>query len=203
MYVPKEFSVNNQKELDSFIDNHPFISLVTNSDDFPIATHLPIIAKKNNDTWILEGHISLANQQSKSIQNNSNALCIFLGAHSYVSSSVYSHENVPTWNYQAVHLYGKLEVLSESELDKHLNELVAYFEENREKPLNYADFSSKMIDSYKKEIIGFRLKVEKIDAAFKLSQNRNEVDQESIISDLEKCPFHGAKEVAKLMNNKK
>jgi transcriptional regulator len=203
MYVPKEFSVKNNSEIDSFIQNHPFISLITNSGDFPIATHLPVIAKKQDTVWIIEGHLSLANTQNLAIQNNSNALCILLGSHSYVSSSVYSHENVPTWNYQAVHLYGQLESLSSEELDNHLAELVFLFEKERENPLDFMGFSKPMIESYKKEIIGFRLKVEKIEAAFKLSQNRNEIDKQAIISDLEKCPYHGAKDIANIMKNKK
>ncbi len=200
MYVPKEFSINDKKQLDAFILEHPFTTLITTSKDgFPIATHVPVVAKKNEDKWMLEGHLALANQQAQELSNNQKALCTVLGADAYISSSVYENENVPTWNYQAVHLYGQIVVLDENQKEQHLAELVQLFEKNRQKPLDYAQFSSKMVDSYKIEIIGFRLEVTKIEGAFKLSQNRNETDSMAIISDLEKCPFSGAKEIAKKM----
>lgn len=202
MFVPEEFSVNDPQAIDDFILAHPFISLVTTNTKFPIATHIPIVAKKINNIWNIEGHISLSNEQSHSIKNNLPALCIHLGANAYISSSVYGHENVPTWNYKAVHLSGRLVPLTKNEMENHLNELVELFEQNREDPLNYNNFSKSMIDSYKNEIIGFRLIVEKIEAAFKLSQNRNKRDHHAIIEDLEKCPFDGAKKIANAMKFK-
>ena len=191
MFVPKKYSAKDQNQIDDFIAEHPFVSLITTSEDgFPIATHIPIVAKKVDGIWHLEGHIALANIQHLAILISDKALCTILGAHGYISSSVYSYENVPTWNYEAVHLYGNLERLSDNELDTHLTELVDFFEKNREKPLKYADFSSKMLGSYKKEIVGFRLKVSKTEAAFKLSQGHSEQDMNSIIKDLKKCPIH-------------
>lgn len=75
-------------------------------------------------------------------------------------------------------------------MDTHLTELIGFFEKNREKPLKYADFSYKMLESYKTEIVGFRMKVSKIEAAFKLSQGLNEQDMSAIIENLKKCPMH-------------
>lgn len=200
MYVPKEFSVNEQSQIDAFISDNPFVTLITNATDgFPIATHIPVVANKINDQWILEGHLALANKQAQEITANQNALCTILGSDAYISSSLYSHENVPTWNYQAVHLYGHLTKLNEQELDTHLEELVHHFEKNRDKALEFANFSSKMVESYKKEIIGFRLHSKKIEAAFKLSQTRSETDSKAIINDLESCPYSGAKEIAQKM----
>jgi transcriptional regulator len=202
MYVPKEFSVKDTAKIDAFIAANHFVSLVTANGDFPIATQIPVLAKKVNETWFLEGHLALANEQSKAILTNSNALCIVLGPNAYISSSLYGHENVPTWNYQSVHLSGKLSPLNELELDQHLAEIIDFFEKSREKPLEFGHFSTDMMHSYKKEILGFRLETVKLEAAFKLSQNRNEVDQKAIIQDLEKCPFESAKRVADAMKSK-
>lgn len=202
MYVPKEFSVKDQTQRDAFIAEHPFVTLTSvDTDGFPIATHLPVIAKQDEQSWIFEGHMALANNQSQHVQNGQKALVIITGSDAYISSSLYTHENAPTWNYEAVHAYGVLELLTNEELDKHLDDLVAFFEKNRVKPLVYSHFSPTMIESYKKEIVGFRLKAVKIEAAFKLSQNRNEIDQKAIIADLEKCPFSGAQEMAKVMKS--
>ena len=71
-----------------------------------------------------------------------------------------------------------------------MTELVDFFEKNRENPLKYADFSSQILESYKSEIVGFRLKVSKIEAAFKLSQGHSEKDMNAIVEDLKKCPIH-------------
>ncbi len=204
MYAPKEFSVKDQAHVDAFILEHPFVTLITTAQNgFPIATHLPVVEKKIHDRWILEGHLALANKQAQEFDSNQKALCTFLGAHAYVSSSVYGHENVPTWNYQAVHVYGEIEILKDEHLDHHLNELVQLFEKNRQNPLEFDNFSSEMMESYKREIAGFRLNSTKIEAAFKLSQNRNEQDHQAIIEDLEKCPFSGAKEIAQKMREHK
>lgn len=203
MYVPKEFSVIDTRELTRFIAKHPFITLTTCvPNEFPIATHVPVVAIKEKDNWIFEGHLALANEQAQHIQIQSRALCVMLGPHSYVSSSVYGHENVPTWNYQAAHFYGRLEPLTEDELHQHLGELVHLFEKNREKPLNFAHFSPEMLASYKKDILGFRCIIERTEAAFKLSQNRDSTDHQAIIRDLEKCPIRGAKDIALAMRKK-
>ncbi|MFA7274706.1 MAG: FMN-binding negative transcriptional regulator [Crocinitomicaceae bacterium] len=202
MYVPDEFSVKDTAKIDAFIAANHFISLVTANGDFPIATHIPVLAKKVNEKWFLEGHLALANEQSKAILSCSNALCIVLGPDAYISSSLYSHENVPTWNYQSVHLSGKLSPLNDTELDHHLAEIVGFFEKTRENPLEFDHFSIEMMDSYKKEILGFQFETVKLEVAFKLSQNRNLVDQAAIVQDLQKCPFESAKRVADAMKNK-
>ena len=109
MFVPKKYLAKDQNQIDDFIAEHPCVSLITTSEDgFPTATHIPVITKKVDGIWHLEGHIALANKQHLDIINTSKALCTVLGAHGYISSSVYSYENVPTWNYEAVHLYGNL-----------------------------------------------------------------------------------------------
>lgn len=203
MYVPKAFEVRDAAIIDAFIQEHPFISLITVQDEYPIATHLPINAKKVANQWVLEGHLALANPQHLAIQRNSKALAIFMGPHAYISSSVYSHENVPTWNYQAVHARGELQILDDSELDSHLSDLVTFFEKSRHEPLELSSFSADLMQEYKKEIVGFRLRVEKIEAAFKLSQNRNSEDYQAIIEDLEKCPFSRAQEIAQQMKANK
>jgi transcriptional regulator len=193
MYVPKEFKVRKPEEILEFIRENTFATLISNGEVHPIASHLPLVVKTNAYADVsLEGHISLANPQQFLLNDNRAVLCIFHGPHGYVSSSVYSHHNVPTWNYQSVHAYCKVEKLSDAELDIHLAELVDQYEKERVQPLKYTDFSQDMLVSYKKEIIGFRLRVEKIEASFKLSQNRNEQDHQAIIDDLGKCPINHA-----------
>jgi transcriptional regulator len=108
------------------------------------------------------------------------------GARGYVSSSVYTHVNVPTYNYQAVHVVGSLELMSSEELMKHLRIVVDRFERDRIAPIDFNAWPQQLLETYCAQIVGFRLVPFRIEGAFKLSQNRNQTDFERIVADLEK-----------------
>lgn len=187
MYVPQEFSVSDLKEIAVFLQYHSFGIIVSNQGNFePIATHLPFVIKKNGDQFILEGHLSKQNHQTDIIKKGKNVMVIFQGPHAYVSSSVYSHVNVPTWNYQAVHIYGTIELLSPEETTNHLKELVETHEADRDNSFDLSTLSPEMLSAYQNEIVCFKIESYRVEAAFKLSQNRSFVDYERIIDDLSK-----------------
>jgi transcriptional regulator len=200
MYTPKEFALPAHQELISFLKENAFATLISVTDlGLPIATHLPLVIKEIEDELVFEGHISNANKHSFLLNENKEILVVFQGANGYVSSSVYENENVPTWNYQTVHAQGKVNAISEIEMEQHLAELVDTHESSRENSLEYKNFNPKMISSYKLEISGFRIKVKSLEGAFKLSQNRSEKDQKAIVEDLERCPHTAA--LAKAMKD--
>jgi transcriptional regulator len=188
MYAPEPFNVSDQEEILNFIKAHPFALLVQNGDNEPIATHLPFLITKEGNDIILEAHIALANPQSQLIRNGKTALIIFQGPHAYVSSSVYHHQNVPTWNYQSIHTYGTIKPLTDDELNIHLKKVVDHFESDRKNPVDTSSLPNEMLNSYRKEILGFRITVYKLEAAYKLSQNRNSLDHQAIVNDLSKDP---------------
>src|SRR5699024_5522466 len=99
-------------------------------------------------------------------------------------------ENVPTWNYQAVHIYGKASILEKDELIKDLTIMLKKYEENRENPVLWDKLSPHLLDRELKGIVGFKIKVGKIQAANKLSQNRNETDYINIIDKLQNEENH-------------
>ena len=108
MYIPQHYRNENLKEVREFIINNSFGILINQIDGKPWATHIPLeLDKDSNGKDILYGHIAKANPQWKYFDDASEVLCIFNGPHSYVSSSWYKEEEVPTWNYIAVHIYGK------------------------------------------------------------------------------------------------
>lgn len=186
MHVPREFSVKNFTEILHFLDNNSFGTLIIANDTHePIATHIPFLIDAENETLILEGHLAKANQQSLLLNNGKPVLAIFQGPDAYISSAVYSHQNVPTWNYQSVHVYGKVEILTDQELIQHLSTMVDKNESKREKPLEYDKIPDEMLIAMRREIVGFRIKSYKLEAAYKLSQNRSDKDFENIIHDLE------------------
>lgn len=204
MYIPREFKETNQAEILHFIGKNALGILVNSTGVFePLVSHIPFISSLENDEIILEGHLSIHNPHAEQIKKGKTALVIFQGPNAYISSSVYTHENVPTWNYQAVHVYGTVEILTKDALQLHLAQAVDFFESGRENKLTYSNFSKSMLDSYLNEIIGFRLRAYKVEAAYKMSQNRNSADFHNIITDLNESSSSSDQEVAKEMDKLK
>lgn len=186
MYIPAHFQVSDIAVIAEFIDAHPFGILLTNGrDGIPVATHIPFLFIQKGEDWIIEGHMANANTQSAQISSGLPAKLVIQGPHGYVSSGVYTHVNVPTYNYQAVHLHGSLDPLTGDGLRAHLSGTVARFEAHRDNPVQFAEYPDDMMEAYMNEITGFRLTVFKAEAAFKLSQNRNETDFRNIIHELQ------------------
>lgn len=185
MYIPEPFQITDSAAIEAFVEQHPFGTLLVNGQDgIPLASHIPFLFHKNKEKWLIEGHLAKANPQSAAIRSGNPAKLIINGAHGYVSSGVYGHVNVPTYNYQAVHLSGMLDRLSDTDLRNHLSQVVDRFEQNRENPVKTSALPKEMLNAYEQEIIGFRLTIFKTEAAFKLSQNRNNSDFLNIIEEL-------------------
>ena len=199
MYIPDIYVNKNRSEILRFIEENSFAILVNQSNGKINATHIPLFIEESNENQlILSGHISKLNPQSENFQENGNVLAIFSGAHSYISSSWYDYEEVPTWNYMAVHVEGKIEILNEEQKLLHLENLVNKYERNSEKPISTKSLSEKTMRQ-SNGIIAFNIIVENIDAVKKLSQNKSEHNKKSIISHLEKIDDEGAKCIANEM----
>jgi transcriptional regulator len=199
MYVPKYFAVTDIHEVWDFIQKNAFGTVITTNEGKPIATHLPLELHKKGDDYFITGHMAIANPQWKTFETSrDNILVIYQGPHAYISSSWYSHENVPTWNYQAVHVYGTASIMSEEELEEDLKLLLQKYEAHREHPVLWENLSSQTKNQMK-GIVGFKIKIQEVQAAYKLSQNRNETDYQNIIDELQKEPHPYAKEIARLM----
>jgi len=199
MYIPDIYVNENRSEILRFIEENSFAILVNQSNDKINATHIPLFIEESNENQlILSGHISKLNPQSENFAENGNVLAIFSGAHSYISSSWYDYEEVPTWNYLAVHVEGKIEILNEERKLLHLEHLVNKYEKNSENPISTKSLSEKTM-SQANGILAFNIIVKNIDAVKKLSQNKSENNKKSIISHLEKSGNEGAKNIANEM----
>lgn len=185
MYVPASFRVDDLSTKIAFLKEHAFGMIVMNgTDGLPLVAHLPFVCIENENEVVLEMHLARFNDLTPFLKNGSVVKCCVLGAHGYVSSAVYGHVNVPTYNYQSVHVHGTVTLLSKEELTRHLEMVVENFEQSRAVPLNFNGFPGEMIAALSNEIIGIRLTAFRIDGAFKLSQNRNEADLNRIIDEL-------------------
>ena len=201
MYIPEHFRARNHEDTVAFLRANPFAILISTTDSGPFATHLPLFvrAADKEEEIILRGHVAKANPHWRYLEQQPQCLTIFHGPHSYVSPTLYStSENVPTWNYGAVHVYGTARVFSAPDaLQGVLDELIAMFE-----PV-YAKQWANLSDTYRQRmlghIVGFEITATKIEAKFKLSQNRSRGEQENVISSLAKAEDTAVSGVARLM----
>jgi len=184
MYTPQQYQNTDQKEIKAFVAANSFGILINQFDGKPWATHIPLELDVDSDGKnILVGHIAKANPQWKYFQEDAQVLCIFNGPHGYVSSSWYKEEEVPTWNYIAVHVYGTLKIQTEEALLASLHKLVDKYEKDSKTPISLHEMSPQTMRQIK-GVVGFEIKIEDIQATYKLSQGR-EHDHSKIISELE------------------
>lgn len=202
MYIPKYFKVTNVDEIWGFVQENSFGTLVTTKQGKPIATHLPLQLVKEGDTYYITGHVAYGNPQWRTFEACENVLVMFQGPHAYISSSWYKQENVPTWNYQAVHVYGTACILNEEELKQDLTKLLQKYEKHRKNPVLWDKLSPKVVEKELKGIVGFKIKVQEIQAANKLSQNRNEEDYQNIVNNLYEEKDLNSQQMAQLMERK-
>ena len=182
MYIPPYYKNENIEEVHSFIKDHSFGILVNITDGKPWATHIPLELETVDNKPALVGHIAKANPQWQAFKDHPQVLCIFNGPHAYISSSLYNEEEVPTWDYIAVHVYGTLHIMNEEQTMEALHRLVDRHETTSEKPLSLHDLSAKTLRQVK-GVVGFYITVDTVQAAYKLSQTRPE-DHAAIIANL-------------------
>ncbi len=184
MYTPKLYREEDRAKIIEFLRQNEFATLVTYDGEKPTASHLLMEVFEEGERLFINGHMSKANPQWKLLDTNVEALIIFQGAHTYISPIWYNHVNVPTWNYQAVHVYGKPRIIENHE---EAYQLLKHLIDRHEAASHYKleslpqDFVMKEI----KGIVAFQIEVARIEANYKLSQNRNDEDYQNIVAKLD------------------
>ncbi len=197
MYIPKHFKIDDDEVIYDFIEKYGFATLFSQHRGEPYATHLPLMLNKSDNA--LYGHVARPNEQWKDAENQQ-VLVVFQGPHSYISPSSYeSMKAVPTWNYVSIHAYGKMKIIEdENVIFDSLNDLVNKYE-SPDSPYNLNDIEPNFIQGMSKGIVAFRIKITKIEAKAKLSQNHSVERQELIIKHLENTSQQDSLQVASLM----
>jgi transcriptional regulator len=153
----------------------------------------------------LLGHIAIANTQWQTAAPGAEALAIVSGPQAYISPSWYEAKArhgrvVPTWNYEVVHLTGRVTFHQDSEwLRALVTRLTRRHEGVREHPWAVTDAPPDYIDGQLRAIVGVELAISSIDPKQKLSQNRSELDREGVVAGLRSEPGDGNEAVADLM----
>ena len=203
MYVPKLNQMEDRAALLGYMRTYSFAALASAGPAGLMATHLPFVVEEHEGRITLLAHMAKANPQWRDFAAGADAMAIFMQPHAYVSPRLYdSRQNVPTWNYVAVHAYGRPVLIEERaakiELQKKLIRQVdaAYLLQMDELPQNY-------LDAKLAAIVSFSLEVTRIDARYKLSQDKSPAERERIARALESGGDSVAGETARLMREQK
>ncbi len=184
MYNPPAFREDDPEVLQRIMAAARLSLLVSNgADGMPVITHLPL----QYASGVVIGHVARANPHWQGLQRG---VAVFQGVEAYVSPSSYPskaehHRVVPTWNYEAVHAHGPIEVVQDA---GRLREIVAGLtdahEAKRAQPWSMDDAPAEFIAGQLKGIVGVVLRVERLIGKRKLSQNRNAADAGGAATDL-------------------
>jgi transcriptional regulator len=202
MYVPEHFAADDPDALIARIARRWAGLLVTvEADGTPVATHLPIVWDANNK--IARGHIARANPQWRG--GASRGLIILRGPEAYVSPNWYPSKAehgkaVPTWNYEAVHISGRVEWFdAPAALEAVVRDLTILHEGDHANPWRIEDAPRDYIDGLLRGIVGVALHAERIEAKRKLSQNKSVADRDGVALGLSQSGDAIAQEMAGLV----
>jgi transcriptional regulator len=189
MYIPKHFEVTDRAEIFAFIETHAFGQFISTVNGQHYSSHIPFLVADDRSRLI--GHLALQNPQHRELDGQQ-VLITLLGPHDYISPSWYSGPGVPTWNYQAVHIYGECRVFSDSDrLKEVVDTLTRKYESSIESPWS-GEYSPGMLGA----IVGIEIVISELQCKFKLSQNRPEPDRQAVIEQLKSS---GATDLAAAM----
>jgi transcriptional regulator len=198
MYIPAANRVDDKTRINSFIQGNGFATVVTQNDGRLWASHLPVLFDEaTGGHGILRSHMARANGQWRHFESNQEVLCIFHGPHAYVSPSSYvMQETVPTWNYAVVHVYGMPKVVEDAAvLLQIVTDTTTKYESRRPIPWKIT-LPDVALAAMLNAIVGFTIQITRIEAKFKLGQNRSQADQNGMLRDLHASPDPGSQQLA-------
>ena len=202
MYIPDFNRIEDRAVTIAFMKANPFAVLISQSEKGMQATHLPLLIEDGDGKITVRGHLAKANHHWSIIEEQE-SLVIFHGPHAYISPSLYEvRESVPTWNYAAVHVYGKgRRVQDLADAERLLADLIAQFDPSYYQ--QWQTFSPEYRDKMLRRIVAFEFEATRIEAKFKLGQNRAQAEQQNLIEALERSSDTTIAGVAALMRQQK
>ena len=203
MHFPKLFKSDDFNILKEIIRENSFSSLITYKEKILSTKAMMQLNELGNDLFHIETHINRTNPVAKKIEEGDEVLCDFLGVHSYISSSWYDHINVSTWNYEEVQIYGHVEVMSDDELYNHLKKLTDFFELPQKCPMTLERMGTEFVEKEMKGALGLKIIPTDVKIKRKLSQNRDELNYNKIIENLNESHYPMDKIIAKKMTELK
>ena len=184
MYIPAHFAIEQPSQMQAIIEQHPLGALVTWGADGLDANHIPFeFDPTQGSLGLLTAHVARANPVWQQCKDGAEVLVIFRGNESYISPNWYpskheTHRQVPTWNYEVVHVHGRLSVMDEERFVRGVvARLTRTHESSEPKPWKMGDSAPEYIDGMLKAIVGIEVAITRMEGKAKLSQNREPRDR--------------------------
>jgi transcriptional regulator len=187
VYVPRHFAESDRERLHALVCAHGFATLVSVLGGEPFATHVPLLldAERGAEGTLL-GHVARSNPHWRAFDGRTPALAVFHGPHAYVSPRWYrGADQVPTWNYVAVHARGRPRVLDDpARVRSLLARLSAQYEAGAAAPWDPAGLPERVAEGLQRAIVAFELPIERLTGKRKLSQNKAPADRAGVVAGL-------------------
>lgn len=188
MYLPEQFAENRVEELQRIMREFPLGTIVTHTGQGLDANHIPFeLDAGRGACGTLQGHIARANPLWTEVPNGAEVLVIFRGNDGYISPSWYpskqeTHRHVPTWNYEVVHVHGKLRIVDDEKFVRGvLARLTRRHEVAEPHPWKMGDAPADYLDQMLKMIVGIEVEISRVQGKRKLGQNRDDRDLEGAV----------------------
>lgn len=187
MLLPELFKSEDFELLKEIIEENSFSNLIIFKNRIISTKSMMLVNGIEKDNFFIETHLNKANPVARNIKKTEHeVLCDFTGAHTYISSSWYDHINASTWNYEAVQIYGNVEIMSDEALYNHLKKLTDKYEAFQKCPMTVEKMGKDFVEKEMKGALGIKIMPTEIKIKQKLSQNRDEKNFKMIIENLEK-----------------
>lgn len=174
MHTFPRYAAQDRAQVDALVRKNPFALVVSAAGGVPVATHVPVILESETvEGGTLLGHLARANPHWRSWEDSPELLVVFSGPHGYVSPTVYATDpSVPTWDYAAVHVTGRVELLDDA-LDV-VERTVTALESPRSPSWEPTPASRVRFAELLPGVVAFRVRVRTVQSMFKLSQDVDE-----------------------------
>jgi transcriptional regulator len=198
MYIPAHFEETRLDVMHQLLRAHPFATLVVLTDEGLIANHIPFfLLEKEGKFGVLRGHVARAKPVWQSFKSETEVLVIFSGAQHYITPSWYPTKNdtgkvVPTWNFVAVHAYGKLQIQQETAwIRSHLETLTNRNESVINSDWQVSDAPADYIERMASMVVGVEILIARLEGKWKVSQNQPEQNRDGVIQGLKALAADG------------
>jgi transcriptional regulator len=185
VYNPKQFQSTDIHEAFELMNQYPFATVVTVRDSEATISHLPLTPIWAGEKIELIGHLAKANPHWKILKNHPTTV-VFHGPHTFITPKWYTQDDVPTWNYSAIHAKGNVELFEEHDgIVECLKQLTAHVERQWPSGWEFTIPDDLAAEVLANSIVGFKFRIEEFQFKRKLSQNRSDEDQMGIMKGLQ------------------
>ena len=204
MYLPKPFATDDLAALHDLIEGRAFGLLIVPRDGTPDVAHIPFVLDRGEgEHGRLRGHFARPNPIWRACDGKAEALAVFAGPDAYISPDWYATPHqVPTWNYIAVHAWGRPRVVDgDGDVRRLLEDLSARNEARLagKKPWTADKLPAEVYARMRRGIVAFAMPIERIEGKWKLSQNRAVADRLGAAAALETLDDPNARAIARAM----